>query len=194
MKELIGKSEMLLQQSLNQMNTIMHGPLRTTDLRFEQHDLAVCEIANTNKHLQYDALGGRQQQSGRTSAAASERTGHPEVRGLIHDNDIMMPEFPQKPESAKLFRRWWKDVAEYCERNPALHCCQILPSEIRGYKSVIESQAEMVKLFAAADLRLPSDRGGATLTQMWNKYGDEKELYRVVKFILKEKERVVRTL
>ena len=101
---MIGQSEIVLQQSFSQMNTFMDGSLRTINLRFEQHDVAFREIAN--KHLQYDALAERQQQYGRSEAAASERTDHPELQGLIHDKGIKMPEFPQTPESAELFHRW----------------------------------------------------------------------------------------
>ena len=62
-----------------------------------------------------------------------------------------MLELPQKPESTEMFRRWWKDVAEYCETSPAFPRCQVLISAIRGYKDVIESQIEVVALFKAAD-------------------------------------------
>ena len=51
---------------------------------------------------------------------------------------------------------------------------------------MIESQAEVVKPFTVADSRLLSDRGGATLTQMWSKFDEEKELYCTVKYVLKE--------
>ena len=81
------------------------------DLRFEQYDVALREIYS--KHASYDDLvSRRQQQQGK--GFSSERTGPTEVRGLIHDKDIKMPEFPKKPESTEQFRRWWKDVAEYC--------------------------------------------------------------------------------
>ena len=40
MRELIGQSESVLQQSLDQTSTIMDGSLRTIDLRFEQHNVA----------------------------------------------------------------------------------------------------------------------------------------------------------
>ena len=56
---------------------------------------------------------------------------------------------------------------------------------------MIESQSEVVELFKKADGRLqaatPSDRSGSTLTSMWNKFDEEKELYRAVKFVLKER-------
>ena len=62
---------------------------------------------------------------------------------------------------------------------------------IPGYKNVIESQFEVVELFKEADVRLqaatPSDRSGSTLTSMWNKFDEEKELYRAVRFVLKER-------
>ena len=44
MREFVGQSEVVLQQSLGQMNTLMDGSLRTIHLRFEQHDLAFREI------------------------------------------------------------------------------------------------------------------------------------------------------
>ena len=137
MKVLIGQSETVLQQSLVQMNQIVDGALKTIHLKFEQSDTTFILIANN--HQQYDALVGRQQQQQQGKGSSSERTGHPEVRGLIHDKDIRMPEFPQKPESTEMFRRWWKDVAEYRETSPAFPCCQVLFSAIRGYTNVIES-------------------------------------------------------
>ena len=58
-------------------------------------------INSKDEHQQYDARVGRQQQQGK--GFSSERTGHTEVRGLIHDKDIRMPESPQKPESTEIF-------------------------------------------------------------------------------------------
>ena len=56
---------------------------------------------------------------------------------------------------------------------------------------MIESQSEVLELFKAADARLktitPSDRSRATLSSTWNMYDEEKELYRAVKFVLKER-------
>ena len=52
---------------------------------------------------------------------------------------------------------------------------------------MMESQTEVVALFVVADSRLPSDRSGATLTQMWNKYDEEKEFHRAVKFVSKDR-------
>ena len=77
------------------------------------------------------------------------------MRGLIHDKDIKMPEFPQKPESAEHFRRWWKDVAEYCEDTDGFRfaSCPVFFNTIRGHKNVIESQSEVLELFKAADAR-----------------------------------------
>ena len=45
MRELIGQSEGVLQQSLGQMNTLMDGSLRAMNLRFEQYDHAFVQIA-----------------------------------------------------------------------------------------------------------------------------------------------------
>ena len=60
---------------------------------------------------------------------------------------------PQKPASAEQFRRWWKDVAEYCEDKDSFRfpCCPVLFKMIRGHKNVIESQSEVLELFKAAD-------------------------------------------
>ena len=81
-----------------------------------------------------------------------------------------MPEFPQKPESTEQFRRWWKDVAEYCEDKDGRRFadCPVLFSTTRGYKNMIEMGSEVILLFEAADIRLkevtPSDQNVHTLT------------------------------
>ena len=96
---------------------------------------------------------GRQQQ-GKGCFSEQGKGFSSDKRGLSHDKDMKMPEFPRKPKSTEMFRRWWKDVAEYCEASPAFPCCHVLFSAIRGYKNVIESQFDVVvELFKVADSR-----------------------------------------
>ena len=84
-------------------------------------------------------------------------------------------------------------MAEYCEDKDGQRFadCPVLFSTIRGYKNVIESQTEVLLLFQAADIRLkdvtPSDQNVHTLTLIWAMYDQEKELYRAVKFVLKDR-------
>ena len=96
------------------MNQIVDGVLKGVCEKLGQIDVKFMDIAV--KHSQYDALVGHQQQQGKGGNGSSiDRTFSSEMRGLIHDKDIKMPEFRQKPESPEQFRRWRKDVAEYCE-------------------------------------------------------------------------------
>ena len=44
------------------MNQLVDGALKTIHLKFKQHNMAFASIVN--KHQQYDALVGRQQQHG----------------------------------------------------------------------------------------------------------------------------------
>ena len=116
MRELIGTSEGVLQTSLGQMNTLMDGSVRAMNIRLEAYDIAIAQIGS--KHTHYDSFIGRQQQQqgkGGSKGFFPVQTPFTGGKGFIHDKDIKMPEFPQKPESAEHFRRWWKDVAEYCE-------------------------------------------------------------------------------
>ena len=60
---------------------------------------------------------------------------------LIHDKDIKMPLFPDRYENNKIFRRWWKDTAEYCERSRRFLGSTYLFKTIRGYQERIEGPA-----------------------------------------------------
>ena len=175
MRELIGTSESILKKSLDQMSMLMDGSVRAMNVRFEAYDTALAQIGG--KHMHYDSLIGRQQQQqgkGGKTGFFPESTAFTGGKGLIHDKDIKMPEFPQKPENTELFRRWWKDVAEYCENKDDRRFadCPSLFSAIRGYKNVIESKTEVMLLFQAADAHLkevtPSDQVVHTLTSIWN--------------------------
>ena len=130
MREFTRQSESVLQQLLGQMDTLMDGSLRTVHMRFEHHDVAFREIYS--KHAIYDDIQSRRQQQGK--GASSERTCYQEARvGLIHEKDIKMPIFPDKCENTEVFRRWWKDVAEYCERSPQFPGCTFVFKKTRGY-------------------------------------------------------------
>ena len=103
MRELIGKSEVVLRTSLGQMRMPMDGSVRAMNVRFEAYDHALAQIGS--KHAHYDSLVGRQQQQqqGKGGKGFSRDRTSFEMRGLIHDKDIKKAEFPQKPESFEHF-------------------------------------------------------------------------------------------
>ena len=84
--------------------------------------------------------------------------GFPETRGLIHENDIKMLAFPDRLESVEVFRRWWTDVAEYCERFPTFPNCSFLFKKLRGYTEAVEIDKDVARLFEELDDDLPSDQ------------------------------------
>ena len=114
METLIVQSAEVMRKTTDQVD----GTFKVLFDKFRQYEENFQGILS--KHAVYDDLVSRRQQQGKGSS--SERTGQTEVRGLIHDKDIRMPEFPQKPESTEMFRRWWKDVAGYCETSPVFPC------------------------------------------------------------------------
>ena len=84
-------------------------------------------------------------------------------------------------ENAQVSRRWWKDVAEYCERQSKFPNQSLLFKTFRGYPNAIEDGLEVVEMFKAIDSKLPSDTSACG--QKWEMCVAEKELYGAVKFV-----------
>ena len=180
MKTLIAQSQTVLATSIDQMNKIMDSHLRVVYDHLGVHDVDFRHIAA--KHSQYDALASEQQQ--RQGKGAGRADGFfPEVRSQIHEKDITMPAFPDKHENAEVFRRWWKDVAEYCERFDKFKGCSILFKKMRGYEDEVVSEPAITLLFKKIDEEdLPAGE-----TMGWDLWIAEKDLVHAVKFVLKEK-------
>ena len=92
-----------------------------------------------------------------------------------------MPIVPEKYESAEVFCRWWKDVAEYCERHPMF----VRFKKIPGHPNVIENILEIMALFENVDEELPTSR--SKLSNSWEMAIAEKELYGAAKHVLQGK-------
>ena len=100
-------------------------PVNSIEGKLGQAESALHTVAG--KMTQYDALiqsrvggGGGKGGSGPEPIVAAG------ARGVIHDKDICMPLIPDKFESAKVFRRRWKDVKEYCEWHPKFPNCGLV--------------------------------------------------------------------
>ena len=64
-----------------------------------------------------------------------------------------------KYENTETFRRWWKDVAEYCECSPQFPVCTFVFKQIREYRESIDGDLEYIAFIEAVDNSLPSDMG-----------------------------------
>ena len=124
MKTLIDQSNVVLQETRN----VVDGICRALNTRFEKHEELFTEIHS--KHAQYDDLVSRRPAQGKGMAKGvwQER-----AQELIHEKDIKMPFFPEKADSVETFRRWWREVAEYCERLQRFEHCTLVFKRIRGY-------------------------------------------------------------
>ena len=67
-----------------------------------------------------------------------------------------MPLFPDKFENNATFRRWWKDVADYCERNRRFLVSTYVFKTMSGYQERIEGP-ENTKFFPEVNKSLPGD-------------------------------------
>ena len=92
------------------------GALKVVFEKFREYDVNFNQILT--KHAVYDELVNRRgQPQGKGHSTGS--TAWQETRmGLIHEKDIKMPLLTDRCENTETFRRWWKEVAEYCERSP----------------------------------------------------------------------------
>ena len=92
-----------------------------------------------------------------------------------------MPILPDKYENTEVFRRWWKDVAEYYERSPQFLGCSFVSKKIRGYQENIDSPMEYIKFFEEVDKSLPS--GQLKLGDRWGASIADKELLGALKHV-----------
>ena len=88
-----------------------------------------------------------------------------------------MPSIPEKHDNAEVFRRWWKDVAEYCERFPKFPNCSFIFKKMRGYNDAVEKALTVTALFASLDEDMPANQ-----TMHWDMFIAEKELYGAGKY------------
>ena len=115
--------EMLIDQSAEVMRKTtdqIDGAPKVVFDKFHQYEQNF--QGTLAKHAVYDDLMNRHHHQG-NGASSSERTSYQEARGHIHEKDIKMPIFPEKYENTEVFRRWWKEVTEYCERHPQFPAC-----------------------------------------------------------------------
>ena len=101
---------------------------------------------------------------------------------MIHDKDMKMPFFPEKPENNEIFRRWWKDVAAYCERNRRFLGCTYVFKTIRGYQDRIDGP-DYLKFFTEVNKSLPGD----TSNLDWEGAIADKELLSALKHVMQGK-------
>ena len=183
LKGLISQSSDIQAKQATQVRDVVEGLHLSTRDRFNSVEgkLTLTESALHSIHdklVGYDSLIAGQRQ-GKGAGTADGRV-YPEVRSLIHEKDIKMPSFPEKPESPEIFRRWWKDVGEYCERFKTFPNCSFLFKKLRGYNDALDEGPAVTTLFAKLDDDLPSDQ-----TMAWEIWIAEKELYYAVKFVFK---------
>ena len=111
METLIDQSGEILRKTTDQVD----GALKIVNGTLQQHDVNFQQILG--KVTQYDELLSRQRQpQGKGQSSTGKGWQEPQY-GLINDKDIKMPMFPDKFDNVEVFRRWWRDTAEYCERS-----------------------------------------------------------------------------
>ena len=145
MKTLIGQSDAVLLET----RSVVDGVIRSLNVRFEQDDQVFREIYS--KHATYDDIVSRRPPQGKgTSAGVWQES----KIGLIHEKDIKMHFVPEKCDNTETFRRWWKGVAEYCERSPRFPYCILVFKKIRGYQQRIDGH-DYIEFSTAFNLSLP---------------------------------------
>ena len=124
------------------MNQIVDGVLKGVYEKVGQIDVNFQQIAA--KHSQYDALVGRQQQHGKSGKGFStDRMASTEVRGVIHDKDIKMPEFtsPRVLSNSDAGGRTWPSIARDSMRFPN---CSFLFKKLRGWNDAVDEPLVVV--------------------------------------------------
>ena len=176
METLIDQSTEILKKTIDQVD----GALKIVSEKLQQHDLNFQQILT--KVTQYDDLLSRQRQpQGKGQSSAGKGWQEPQY-GLINDRDIKMPMFPDKFDNVEVFRRWWRDTAEYCERSHRFLGITYVFKTIRGYQDRIEGPA-YTQLIAAVNLTLP---GGTNNIEMCDAILD-KELLGALKYVMQGK-------
>ena len=130
MRTLIGESSTVLEES----KKVINGAIIAVNARIDtmytgvQTEFTALHV----KHAGYDAIieargaGGKGGKGG-SGSGPFERTGYADSRGygLLHEKDIRMPLLPEHFDKVETFRRWWKDVAEFCERRQDYTDCSV---------------------------------------------------------------------
>ena len=121
MKTLIDQSGTVLQRN----QQIVDGAILSMNARVDalQNGVQITFQEMRAKNAGYDAIieargaGGKGGKGG-SGSGPYERTGYADGHGhgLLHEKDIRMPLLPEHFDKVETFRRWWKDVAEFCER------------------------------------------------------------------------------
>ena len=104
-----------------------------------------------------------------------------------------MPMLPDQFDKVETFRRWWKDVAEFCERRQEYTDCSIIFKTVRWYQNSLEEKDEQEKMLAVAANKIPqryqlgttTKVHSAPLNSFWKIDDADKELYSAIKFALK---------
>ena len=144
--DLITRSAEIQHASTTEVKSITNTAFSIMSDRFNSIEGKLQAAAE--KMVHYDSLiAGQRQGKGAGRAEGS----FPEVRSLIHEKDIKMPSFPEKPESPEIFRRWWKDVGEYCERFKTFPNCSFIFKKLRGYNDSLDEGLAVTTLFGKLD-------------------------------------------
>ena len=154
-----GEMEVLIDQSgeiLKKTTDQVDGALKIVNGTLQEHAVNFQQILG--KVTQYDELLSRQRQpQGKGQSSTGKGWQEPQY-GLINDKDIKMPMFPDKFDSVEVFRRWWKETAEYCNNNHRFNDIKYLFKAVRGYQTRIGGP-QYIELIAAVNHALPGDRG-----------------------------------
>ena len=102
--------------------------------------------------------------------------------GLIPEKDIKMPFFPDRCENTETFRRWWKEVAGYCERSPRFPHCTLVFKKIRGCQQRIGGHG-YIDFSTAVNLSLPQHQANID----WENPIADKELLSALKQVVQGK-------
>ena len=163
MKTLRDQSETVLQETRN----VVDGICMSLNVRFEQHDQALREIFA--KHAAYGDIVSRRPVQGKGTSTGVWQ--EPKF-GLIHEKYIKMPLFPEKADNIETFRRWWKEVAEYCERSPRFPHCILVFKKIRGYQQRIAGH-DHIDYSTAVNLSLPQQHANIVWVTVERKQQDD---------------------
>ena len=138
MRGLIGESSAVLEES----KKVINGAIIAVNARIDtmytgvQTEFTALHVKNAGYDAIIEARGaGGKGGKGVSGSGPYERTGYADGRGhgLLHEKDIRMPLLPKHFDKVETFRRWWKDVAEFCERRQDYTDCSVVFKAIRGY-------------------------------------------------------------
>ena len=130
--------------------------------------------------MESGGAGGQMSGSGKTDIHAMESN-------LVSIRDVRMPTLSEAAPSVAVFRRWWKELAKYCQRRSEWRGAETLFKVIRGYPNEINGNEIPQFLMVCTNRDATATGANFGFSSQWNIWDRSKEMFSCVEIALNGK-------